>query len=95
MTKSKVKAPPPFMDRLKTALIKSLGANDVSAKVRTERVPMTKLYRVAVLAPKFKALKHSERQNLVWRIADSALSPDEQLHISMILTLTPDEVEER
>jgi hypothetical protein len=95
MTKTKVKAPPPFLDRLNTALISALAANDISAKVRTERVPTTKLYRVAVLAPKFKALKHSERQNLVWRIADSALSPDEQLHISMILTLTPDEVEER
>jgi len=95
MTKSKVKAPPSFMERLKAALISALAANDISAKVRTERVPTTKLYRVGVLAPKFKALKHSERQNLIWRIADSALSPDEQLHISMILTLTPDEVEER
>ena len=95
MSKTKVKAPPSFLERLKAALIRALAANDISAKVRTERVPTTKLYRVAVLAPKFKALKHSERQNLVWRIADSALSPDEQLHISMILTLTPDEVEER
>jgi len=95
MTTSRVKAPPSFLERLKTALISALAANDISAKVRTERVPTTKLYRLAVLAPKFKTLKHSERQNLVWRIADSALSPDEQLHISMILTLTPDEVEER
>jgi hypothetical protein len=95
MAKVKIKDAPPFLDRLKAALISALAANDISAKVRTERVPTTKLYRVAVLAPKFKEMKHSERQNLVWRIADSALSPDEQLHISMILTLTPDEVEER
>jgi hypothetical protein len=90
MTASRVKAPPSFLDRLKAALISALAANDIGAKVHTEGVPTTKLYRVAVLAPKFKALEHSERQNLVWRIADSALSPDEQLHISMILTLTPD-----
>ncbi len=55
-------------------------------------VPTTRLYRVAVLAPKFKELKHSERQNLVWRITERAISPDEQMRISMILTLTPDEM---
>jgi len=95
MSKTKVKAPPPFLVRLKTALIRALAANDISAKVRTERVPTTKLYRVAVLAPKFKEMKHSERQNLVWRIAERALSPEELLRVSMIFTLTPDEVKER
>jgi len=95
MAKAKVKKMPSFLDRLKTGLISSLDKNGIDADVDTEKVPTTKLYRVIVLAPKFKALKHSERQNLVWRIADSALSPDEQLHISMILTLTPDEVQER
>ena len=94
MAKAKVKKMPSFLDRLKTGLISSLDKNGIDADVDTEKVPTTKLYRVIVLAPKFKALKHSERQNLVWRIADSALSPDEQLHISMILTLTPDEVQE-
>ena len=48
-------------------------------------------YRVTVVAPQFKALKHSERQSLVWRIAERVLSPNEQLRISMILTLTRDE----
>ncbi len=92
---AKVKDRSSFLDRLETARTSSLGKNEITAKVDTEKVPTTKLYRVMVLAPKFKALKHSERQNLVWRIADSALSPDEQLHISMILTLTPDEVKGR
>lgn len=91
----KMKDKPFFLDRFTTALISSLRKNGIAAKVDTQKVPTTKLYRVIVLAPKFKALKHSERQNLVWRIADSALSPDEQLHISMILTLTPDEDKKR
>jgi hypothetical protein len=89
---AKLKNAPPFLDRLKTALVKSLRDSGIEAEVRSEPVPTTKLYRVAVLAAKFKELKHSERQSLVWRIAESALSPDEQLRISMILTLTPDEV---
>jgi hypothetical protein len=47
-----------------------------------------------VVAAGFKKLWHSERQELVWRIANRALSRDEDLRISMILTLTPEELGE-
>lgn len=83
---------PAFVDQLKTALIATLKASGIEAKVDVEPVPTTQLYRVAVLAPKFKELKHSERQSLVWRIAEQAISADQQMRISMILTLTPDEI---
>lgn len=86
-----VKTIPLFLDRLKTALVDGLKLAGITAEVDSEPVPTTKLHRVLVLAPKFKVLKHSERQDLVWRIAERALAPDEQLRISMILTLTPDE----
>lgn len=86
-----VKSAPTFLDRLKTALIGDLKVAGIPAKVDSQRVPTTHLHRILVLAPKFKALKHTERQNLVWRIAEQALPPDDQLKISMILTLTPDE----
>lgn len=89
------KTAPGFLQRLKTALVGALQANGIAAKVDAERVPTTRLYRVMVLAPKFKELKHSERQNLVWRITDHAISPEEQMRISMILTLTPDEARGR
>ena len=90
---ARVKKPPLFLTRLAKALVDDLGANKIKAEVATEPVPTTSLYRVTVVAPKFKALKHSERQNLVWRIAENTLSPDEQLRISMILTLTREELE--
>lgn len=83
----------PFVERLKEAIVDGLRASGIDADVSTEPVPTTKLFRVLVLAPKFKALKHSERQGLVWRLAERALSPDEQLRISMILTLTPGEAD--
>lgn len=86
---------PAFVDRLKKAIVDGLKIAGIPAEVDSEPVPTTKLHRVIVLAPKFKALKHTERQDLVWRIAEQALSPDEQLRISMILTLTPDEAEGR
>ncbi len=81
----------PFGDELKDALADELRTVGIDADVSVESVPTTRLYRVLVLAPKFKALKHTERQNFVWRIAERVLAPDEQLRISMILTMTPDE----
>jgi len=87
---AKLKAPE-FVDELKDALVEGLESVGIDADVSVEAIPTTRLYRVLVLASKFKALKHSERQNLVWRIAERALSEEEQLRISMILTLTRDE----
>jgi len=91
MAKVRTARLPAFVQRLKTALIDVLKDNGIEAKVRADPVPTTKLYRVLVLAPQFKALKHSERQSLVWRIAERTLPPDEQMRISMIVTLTPQE----
>jgi hypothetical protein len=93
MAAVKTRNEPAFLARLKEALTDTLRANGIAAEVDTEPVPTTRLYRVAVLAPKFKRLRHSERQDLVWRIAERALSPEEQMRVSMILTMTPDEAE--
>ncbi|MBN1344832.1 MAG: hypothetical protein JXQ73_19215 [Phycisphaerae bacterium] len=46
-----------------------------------------------VTAKKFGQLRPSERQDLVWRIIKQHFSAEEQLLISMILTLTPDELQ--
>lgn len=85
---------PLFVKRLKDALTEGLKNAGIVARVAYERVPTTKLYRFAVLAGKFESLTHSERQSLVWRIAEQALPPDEQILISKILTLTPEEAGE-
>jgi hypothetical protein len=74
---------------LKTEL-DTVGIKD--ADVRTEAVPGTKLRRVSVVAKGYKKLRHSERQNLVWRIVDGVLDPSDRLKISMILTLAPEEL---
>ena len=78
-----VKSPPDFVDRLNTALVQTLRANGIAAKVQAEQVPTTKLYRIRVFAPKFKNMMHSERQNLVWRIAERALSQEESTRCSL------------
>ena len=84
--------PRSFPKRLRDTLVRDLAAGGLRAAVATERVPTTKLHRVFVTSPQFKHLSPAERQNLVWRIVRQAFGPDEQLLVSMILTLTPDEV---
>ncbi len=87
---ARVKAPP-FVAKLRRGLKDDLEAAGISAKISSEPIPMTKLYRFMVLAGNFKKMSHSERQDLVWRIAKKSLQPQEELLVSMILTLTPEE----
>lgn len=84
---------PKNVERVLTeALENGLRRVGISAEVSNEPVPQTKLRRFTVIAKKFKGMRPSERQDLVWRIAGQVLEPDEQLLVSMILTLTPDEL---
>ena len=74
------------------ALKDGLKRVGISAEITCEPVPQTKLRRFSVIAKKFKDMRPAERQDLVWRIAEQVLEPDEQLLVSMILTVTPDEL---
>lgn len=87
----KLKNDPVFLTQLTGALVDTLKAGGIKAQVRSKRVPGTKLYRVNVISPQFKNIPHSERQDLVWRIANKTISSDDQMRISMILTLTGEE----
>ncbi len=78
--------------RIRQALTDGLAQARIGASVETEPVRNTNLQRVMVTANEFRELNPSERQDLVWRIIGQTFSPDEQLRISMILTLTPDEL---
>lgn len=84
---------PSFARRIRSSLSEELANAGVEAAVETERVPTTRLHRVMVTAKKFGQLRPSERQDLVWRIIKQHFSAEEQLLISMILTLTPDELQ--
>lgn len=83
---------PAYVRKLIEALQKSLAAAGIRAEIEAEPAPYTRFHRVYIVAPKFKALTPSERQDLVWRIAQQVLTPEEQLRISMLLTVTPQEL---
>ena len=91
---SKTVTPPisSFAGRLRRVLKEGLGEAGIRCRVQTERVPTTKLHRVLIMSDQFEKLRPSERQDLVWRIVDGAFGKEEQLHISMILTVTHDEL---
>jgi len=82
---------PAFVQKLKSQLRSQLQENGLSADVRVEQVTGTKMFRFYVVSDGFASMIHSERQSLVWRIADQALEPSEAIKISMIMTLTREE----
>jgi hypothetical protein len=79
-----------FLERLEADLKKA----GIQADVDTESVRGTRLHRVMVVSPNFRNMRQGERQDLVWRIADNTLTPEQQLRISMIITVTPTELSE-
>ena len=81
-----------FEEKLNRILLQGLKQAGINAKIEIQPVRATRLHRVSVISRQFENLRPSERQDLVWRIVSQVFSPDEQLHISMILTLTPDEL---
>lgn len=86
---------PQMVLRLCDALRDNLRRIGLPAKVTYEAIPGTRLHRIVVICPSFRKLGFSERQDIAWRIAQQALSREEQLFISMILTLTPEEAGEQ
>lgn len=84
--------PPPYLVRLKKALVADLTKLGLKPKfVEVEPVKGTKLYRLLVIAPKFSNLGHFERQDVVWKLVEARLGRDERIHVSTIRTLTPSE----
>lgn len=83
-----------FASRLRDHLIQGLETAGIEAAVDIEHVKGTKLHRVFVIADAFENLRPSERQDLVWRIVEQSLTPEEQLQISMIYTVTSAEMPE-
>ncbi len=89
-----IKAPVKFLQKLETAVREGLSNAGIDkVEFISESIRNTKLNRVCVLADGFEYLRPSERQDLIWRIASQVLTREEQLRISMILTLTRDEME--
>lgn len=81
-----------FQKRVRGVLSKGLAEAGIQATIRTEAIPQTKLTRVQIVSPTFRQLRHSERQDLVWRIIGQHFTANEQLHISMIMTLATQEL---
>ncbi len=88
---AQIKSSSAFSNRVRSSLTTGLKTAGIPARVEVRKIPGTKLHRVAVVAPKFKALQPSERQDLVWRIIGQTFKPEEELKISMIMTIDQEE----
>lgn len=83
-----------FGDKLRSVLQRGLHERSIEARVSTEHVRRTTLHRAMVVSPQFEDMSHLERQEVVWQVIRSKLSPDEQLRISIVMALTPEEIGE-
>lgn len=83
---------PALVDAFAEGVTEALEEVGIDARVEYEPLAGTKLYRLYVVSDDFRSLQHAERQDLVWRIADEVLTPAQTRRISMILTLTGDEL---
>jgi hypothetical protein len=83
---------PKFEQKLIQTLRKGLGDAGIPAQVALERIKGTKLRRVYAISKAFDKLRPSERQDLVWRIISFTFPQEDQLKISMIVTLSPREM---
>lgn len=84
--------PDSFAGRLGTVLRDGLRRAGISASVETEPVPDTLLHRAVVTSPQFAAMEYLERQDVLWRILSQALEPAEKLRVSLLIAMTPDEL---
>ncbi len=82
-----------FEKRLAAVLEEDLRKAGIDAKVETEKVRATKLIRVMVIAEQFLHMRPSERQDFVWRIIQHHFQPEDELRISMVLTVTRSELQ--
>lgn len=80
-----------FSRKLEDTIRTGLRHRGIEADVQTEKVRFTNLWRAYVISDQIEDMSHLERQDLVWRIVRDNLTPEEQLRISMILLLTPNE----
>ena len=81
-----------FGQKLEGKLVDGLRQSGIHVEDCTvEPIRGTRLHRVLLLSKGFKHLTAPERQSVAWRIIDAHFSPEDQMRISMILTLTPGE----
>jgi len=89
-----IRAPDQFGEKLRDAIDRGLNEAGIEARVETEHVRTTRLYRALVTSPQFEHMSHSERQDVVWSILRRSLADDEQFRVSTVLALTPAELGE-
>ena len=91
----KAAAPPFQAKRIREILRESLAIGGITAEIESEPVPLTRLHRFWVISEQFRRMRVAERQAYIWQLVRNTLKPEEQLRISMILPLTPEEYEGR
>jgi len=77
---------------LQARLTRILKRGFRGSKVTVERTtPGSKKLCGILVWPKFLGVEQAQRQKQLWSLLDDALTPDERLRVTVILTFTPAE----
>lgn len=79
-----------IVDNLKSVLAREFPESDLRLDVVGDP---GRVYGMLVW-PGFLGQDHADRQRRVWDLLRSNLTPDERSHVSAILTMAPEEVDE-
>ena len=81
----------PLATRLREVLVRGLNEVGITAEIETEPIRGTRLCRALVISPQFEDMWLSERQAVVWDIIGRSFPVEDQIRISIVVTLTPEE----
>lgn len=90
MAEQQVTELPAFVTSLLTALDHRFPGT--STEVERFRAAGTDHYRIGLVSEQFEGIPMMKRQDMVWDIASATVDREQFLTISMIVTMTPEEL---
>lgn len=90
MAEQQITELPPYVVSLLSAFEHRFPGS--STEVERIRASGMDYYRIGLVSDLFDGVSMMKRQDIVWDLASSTVDRDAFLHISMIVTMTPDEL---
>ena len=81
-------------DRLRGELTNGFAEREINARVELEESGLPGRYRIYITAPEFEQLTEVERQDVLWQILRERWTREDQLRITLALTLSQQEATE-
>lgn len=79
-------------EKIKTAIELAFKSQRFVVDVSVEYIPRSPFMRISVVSACFEKINHADRQNIVWKVIQNSLNPNEQFCIASTYTHAPNEL---